>query len=90
MKLINIGYGNLVSAERVITVTAPDSLPIKRLIMMARDDNREIDCTSGRRTTAVIVTDSGHVILSALTTETIGNRLNGSESGEDIHDTDDK
>lgn len=90
MKLINIGYGNLVSAERVITVTAPDSLPIKRLIMMARDDNREIDCTNGRRTKAVIITDSGHVILSALTTETIGNRLNGSESGEDIHDTDDK
>ena len=85
MKFINIGFGNMVASNRVITLASPDSAPIKRLIQDAKDEGRAIDCTCGRRTRSVIVTDSDHVILSAIQTETISNRLNGesADSGED-------
>ena len=79
MKFINIGFGNIVAADRIVSIVSPDSAPIKRLIQDAKDDGRVIDVTCGRKTRAVIVTDSEHVILAAIQTETIANRL---ESGE--------
>lgn len=75
MKFINIGFGNMVSAGRIVAIAAPDSAPIKRLVQDARDDGRVIDVSCGRRTRAVIITDSEHVILSAIQAETITNRL---------------
>jgi regulator of extracellular matrix RemA (YlzA/DUF370 family) len=75
MKFINVGFGNMVAAERVVALTSPDSAPVKRLIQDAKDDGRAIDVTCGRRTRSVIITDSEHVILSAIQTETIANRL---------------
>ncbi|MBR7184175.1 MAG: DUF370 domain-containing protein [Clostridia bacterium] len=75
MKFINIGFGNMVAADRVVALAAPDSAPVKRLIQDARDQGRVIDVSCGRRTRAVIITDSEHVILSAIQTETIANRL---------------
>ena len=75
MRFINIGYGNMVAVERIVTLVSPDSAPIKRLIQDAKDDGRVIDVTCGRKTRAVIVTDSEHVILAAIQTETIANRL---------------
>ena len=77
MKLINIGYGNLVSAGRVIAIVSPESAPIKRMVQDARDSGSLIDATYGRRTRAVIITDSGHIILSAIQTETIAGRILG-------------
>ena len=77
MKFINIGFGNMVAADKVVTIVSPDSAPIKRLIQDAKDAGRVIDVSCGRRTRAVIVTDSEHVILSALPTERITDRLNG-------------
>ncbi len=81
MRFISIGFGNMVSAGRVVTLISPDSAPVKRLIQDAREAGRVIDVTCGRRTRSVIITDSDHVILSAIQAETISNRLNG-ESGE--------
>ena len=75
MKLINIGYGNMVSAGRVVAIVSPESAPIKRMIQDARDGGSLIDATYGRRTRAVIVADSGHVILSAIQAETVANRI---------------
>lgn len=83
MKFINIGYGNMVAVERVVTLVSPDSAPVKRLIQDAKDDGRIIDVTCGRKTRAVVITDSEHVILSALQTETIANRLNNSDADTD-------
>jgi extracellular matrix regulatory protein A len=75
MKLINIGFGNMVSANRLVAIVSPESAPIKRIIQNARDRNTLIDATYGRRTRAVIITDSDHVILSAVQPETVANRL---------------
>ena len=75
MKLINIGFGNIVSAERLVAIVSPDSAPIKRMIQEARDKGLLIDATYGRRTRSVIITDSGHIILSAIQTETVAGRL---------------
>ena len=75
MRLIHIGYGNVVSAQRVVAVVTPDSAPVKRIVADARENGYLIDATCGRRTRAVIVTDSQHVILSALQPETMANRL---------------
>ncbi|MDR2908823.1 MAG: DUF370 domain-containing protein [Oscillospiraceae bacterium] len=75
MKLINIGFGNMVSATRLIAIVSPESSPIKRIIQDARDRGSLIDATYGRRTRAVIITDSDHVILSAVQPETIAGRL---------------
>lgn len=82
MKFINIGFGNMVAAERVIAVVSPDSAPIKRLIQDAKDSGRAIDVTCGKRTRAVIITDSEHVILSAFQSETISNRLSDEEDDD--------
>lgn len=75
IKLINIGFGNIVAANRVIAIVSPDSAPIKRIINDAREGGQLIDATYGRRTRAVIVVDSGHVVLSALHPETVANRV---------------
>ena len=75
MKLINIGFGNMVSLGRVIAIIGPESAPIKRLIVEARANNMLIDATNGRRTRAVIVCDSSHVILSAILPETVAQRI---------------
>lgn len=83
MKFINVGFGNMVSAERVVALANPDSAPIKRLIQDSKDDGRAIDVTCGRRTRSVIITDSDHVILSAIQTETIANRLDNTCEEED-------
>lgn len=84
MKLINIGFGNIVSANRVIAIISSESAPIKRIIQEARDANLLIDATYGRKTRAVIITDSGHIILSALQHETVANRLG--EKSDDLED----
>ncbi len=83
MKFINVGFGNMVAAERVVAVVSPDSAPIKRLIQDAKDSGRAIDVTCGKRTRAVIITDSEHVVLSALKSETISNRLGDDDEGDD-------
>lgn len=82
IKLINIGFGNIVSANRIIAIISPESAPIKRVISEARDRGMLIDATYGRKTRAVVVTDSNHVILSAVQPETVANRLN-SDTEED-------
>lgn len=80
IKLINVGFGNIVSANRIIAIVSPESAPIKRVIAEARDRGMLIDATYGRRTRAVIITDSGHVVLSAVQPETVKHRLNTKES----------
>lgn len=82
MKLINIGYGNLVSSEKIISVVSPDAAPIKRMVQDARDRGALIDASCGRKTKAVIFTDGGCVVLSALQPETIANRTNERENAE--------
>lgn len=77
MKLINIGFGNMVSASRVIAIVSPESAPIKRIITDVRDRGQLIDATYGRRTRAVVIMDSGHVILSAIQPETVAGRMSG-------------
>ena len=75
MKLLNIGFGNMIAAERLITVVSPDSAPIKRIMQEAKDRGMLIDASFGRRTRSVIVMDTDHVILSAVTPETISGRM---------------
>jgi len=85
MKLINIGFGNMVSAGRIIAMVSPESAPIKRIIADAREKNQLIDATYGRRTRAVIIADNGCIILSAIQPETVAGRLIGkseSDGGE--------
>lgn len=76
IQLINIGFGNMVSANRMIAVISPESAPVKRVISEARDKGLLIDATYGRKTRAVIITDSSHVILAAIQPETVANRFN--------------
>jgi regulator of extracellular matrix RemA (YlzA/DUF370 family) len=80
MKLINIGFGNMVFANRIIAIVSPESAPIKRIIQDAKDAGSLIDATYGRRTRAVIICDSGHIVLSAIQPETVANRI-GEDSG---------
>ena len=75
MKFVNIGFGNIVSVNRIISVVSPESAPIKRIVQDARDAGKLIDATYGRRTRAVIIMDSEHVILSAVQPETVASRL---------------
>lgn len=75
LRLINIGFGNMIAADRIIAIVSPDSAPVKRMIQEARDRKRVIDATQGRRTRAVIQTDSDHVVLSAIQPETIAGRV---------------
>ena len=81
MKLINIGFGNMVSAGRLIAIVSPDSAPIKLMVQEARDRGVLIDATYGRRTRAVLIMDNDHLVLSALQTETVANRL--ADDGEE-------
>jgi len=83
MKFINIGFGNMVAVDRIVALVSSDSAPIKRLIQDAKDEGRTIDVTCGRRTRAVIITDSEHVILSAIQAETIANRLDNDTLEDD-------
>lgn len=89
MKLINIGFGNMVSANRLIAIVSPESAPIKRIIQDAKERGSLIDATYGRRTRAVLIMDSDHVVLSAVQPETVANRLNErdmEESDEELED----
>lgn len=84
MKLINIGFGNMVSANRLVAIVSPESAPIKRIIQDAKERGTLIDATYGRRTRAVIITDSDHVILSAVQPETVANRMNDRDVEDDL------
>lgn len=86
MKLINIGFGNLINANRLVAIVSPESAPIKRIIQDSKERGMLIDATHGRRTRAVIITDSDHVILTYLQSETVANRLNDYDDGLDVED----
>ncbi len=86
MKLINIGFGNLINSSRIVAVVSPDSAPVKRMIQDCKERGALIDATHGRRTRAVIITDSDHVVLTYLQSETVANRLNETEEDEEIQD----
>ena len=89
MKFINIGFGNIVSSNRLIAVVSPESAPIKRIIQDARDNGKLVDATYGRRTRAVIIMDSEHVVLSSVQPETVANRLE-KDTDEDIETNNDE
>ncbi len=82
MKLINVGFGNMVSSERIITIVSPDSAPIKRMVQEAKERGMLIDASYGRKTRAVIIMDSDHIILSAILPTSISSRVNGKEVSE--------
>ena len=82
MQLINIGFGNIVTAERIVSIVSPESAPIKRLVQEAKDAKTAIDATYGRKTRSVIIMDSGHIILSAIQPETIAARIEGDAKKE--------
>ena len=86
MKLINIGFGNMVEAERLVAIVSPESSPIKRIIQDAWERGKLIDATHGRRTRAVIVTDSDHIVLTYLQCETVANRINDTDNELDEED----
>ena len=86
MKLINIGYGKLVNSAKVVSVVSPDAAPIKRLMQDARDAGKLIDASSGKKTRSVLIADSGHVVLSALSCEALQARLNESENDSESED----
>lgn len=86
IKLINIGFGNIVLANRIIAIVSPESAPIKRIIQEARDKGRLVDATYGRRTRAVIITDSEHIILSSIQPETVANRIVTKENNDSEQD----
>ena len=83
MRFINVGFNNMLNASRVVALVSSDAAPSKRLIQDAKDSGRAVDCTCGRKTRCVIITDSDHVILSALQAETVAGRLNGTADGDD-------
>lgn len=85
MQLVNIGFGNIVSAERIVAIVSPESAPIKRMVQEAKDNKTAVDATYGRRTRAVLIMDSGHIILSAVQPETVGARIDKTMSQEDIN-----
>ena len=87
-QLIHIGFGNLVNTEKIIAVVSPDSAPIKRMVQEARERSMLIDATYGRRTRAVIIMDSDHIVLSALQPTTVANRMN--ENGEALLEEDEE
>ncbi len=88
MKLINIGFGNLVQANRIVAIVSPDSSPIKRIIQEAKENGVLIDATHGRRTRAVIITDCDHIILTYLQSETVANRITEEDSSENEEEED--
>lgn len=83
MMMINIGYGNMISASRIVAVVSPDSAPIKRLVQEAKDGGRAVDATYGRKTRAVIIMDSGHIVLSSIVTDTLAARINENGGTDD-------
>ena len=83
MQLINIGFGNIVSANRIVAIVSPESAPIKRIVQEAKDSKTAIDATFGRRTRSVIIMDSGHIILSAVQPETIAGRVDNGLDDDD-------
>ena len=82
MKFINLGFNNMVLDERIVAIVSPDSAPAKRTVAEAKENGRIIDCTGGRKTKCVIITDSDHVVLSAISADVICNRLNSEDDGE--------
>jgi regulator of extracellular matrix RemA (YlzA/DUF370 family) len=90
MKLINIGFGNMISASRLIAIISPESAPVKRIVQEARDNHRLIDATYGRRTRAVIITDSDHIILSAIQPETVAHRIDNRDDEDDTEDVEEE
>ena len=88
MKLVNIGFGNMVSANRMVAIVSPESAPIKRIVQEAKEKGNLIDATHGRRTRAVIFTDSDHIILTYLQAETVSNRLSDENAVDDEEDID--
>ena len=82
MKLLNIGFGNIISADRVVAIVSPDSAPIRRIIQESKEAGRLIDASCGRRTRSVIIAESDHIILSAVQPETKANRMDTSKDGE--------
>ena len=83
MQLINIGFGNIISANKLVAIVSPESAPIKRLMQEAKEKGNIVDATCGRKTRAVIIMDSGHIILSSLITETLAARINGSGGNDE-------
>ena len=83
MQLVNIGFGNVVSAAKIVSIVSPEAAPIKRIVQEAKDAKTAIDATCGRRTRAVLIMDSGHVILSAIQPETIAARLDKNITNDD-------
>ena len=88
MKLVNLGFGNMVSASRIVAIVSPESAPIKRIIQDAKERGTLIDATHGRRTRAVIITDSDHIILTYLQSETVANRITEDEEALDEEEED--
>jgi len=88
MKLVNIGFGNMVSADRMVAIVSPESAPIKRIIQEAKENGTLIDATHGRRTRAVIITDSGYIVLSALVPDVLGARFGGKAPGNEEEESD--
>ena len=86
MQLVNIGFGNIVSAERIVAIVSPESAPIKRMVQEAKDNKNAVDATYGRRTRAVLIMDSGHIILSAVQPETVGGRIDKAISQDEINE----
>lgn len=83
MQLVNIGFGNIVSSDRIVAIVSPESAPLKRMVQEAKDNKTVVDATCGRRTRAVIIMDSGHIILSSVQPETVGGRIDKDISQED-------
>ena len=89
MKLVNIGFGNMISATRLVAIVSPESAPIKRMVQEAKEKGTLIDATHGRRTRAVLITDSDHVVLTYLQSETVAARIeNGDDDTEDLSEVD--
>lgn len=88
MKLINIGFGNMISGDRIVAIVSPESAPIKRIVQEARERGMLVDATYGRRTRSVVITDSDHVILSALQAETLGGRAEEKEAQDNSDNSD--
>ena len=84
MQLVNIGFGNIIAANKIVAIVSPESAPIKRMIQEAKDEKTAIDATCGRRTRAVLVMDSGHIILSAVQPETVAGRVDKDISASQV------
>lgn len=82
MKFINLGFNNMILDERIVAIVSPDSAPAKRTVAEAKESGRIIDCTGGRKTKCVIITDSDHVVLSAISADALAGRLNNEDSGD--------